>query len=357
MTVRAGNRKRACRVTIPTMATNPVLPDSTTNLVFVDVEMPGITRHKAGRGWYYRDAKGARITDAAEIARLNAIALPPAYTDTWYCPAPNGHILATGIDARGRKQYRYHPQFRARREGEKYDRTAEFGRLLPLVRKRVETDLKQPQPTCERALASVVRLLDTTLIRIGNERYAKENGSFGASTLRMKHVSVTGTTLRLRYKAKSGKHHAMTVTDRGLARFVKKMQDLPGQHLFQYLADDGDPRPVTSCDVNAYLRETMGADFTAKHFRTWHASAIAFEELAETREILGVKALMQRVSDMLGNTPTVARASYVHPRVLDLVDVQEDWRAGLVLPRRTRWLSRHERGLIELLDEQTRPEG
>jgi DNA topoisomerase-1 len=333
------------------MATTPVLPDSMTNLVFVDDEMPGITRHKAGRGWYYRDAKGTRITDRAEIARLNAIALPPAYTDTWYCPAPNGHILATGIDARGRKQYRYHPDFRAQREGEKFDRTAEFGRLLPLVRKRVETDLKQPQPTYERALASVVRLLDTTLIRIGNECYARDNGSFGASTLRMKHVSVTGTTLRLRYKAKSGKHHAMTVTDRGLARFVKKMQDLPGQHLFQYLADNGDPRPVSSGDVNAWLRETMGADFTAKHFRTWHASAIAFEELAEACETIGIRALMQRVSDVLGNTPTVARASYVHPRVIDLVEVQDEWRAGLILPRRTRWLSRHERGLIELLGE------
>jgi DNA topoisomerase-1 len=335
------------------MASNPIAKDKARSLVFVDDEMPGITRHKAGRGWYFRDAPGNRITDRAEIVRLNAIALPPAYTDTWYCPAPNGHILATGMDARGRKQYRYHPDFRAQRDGEKFGSTSEFGRMLPLVRKRVESDLKAVHPTFERALASVVRLLDTTFIRIGNERYAKENGSFGASTLRMKHVTVTGTSLRLRYRAKSGKNQEMTVSDRGLVRFVKKMQDLPGQHLFQYLGDDGDPRPVTSCDVNAYLRETMGADFTAKHFRTWHASAIAFEELACARDDLGIKTLMQRVSDMLGNTPTVARASYVHPRVIDLVEVQDEWRSGLLLPRRTRWLTRHERGLIAFLDESS----
>ncbi len=335
------------------MATNPIPSANPEHLVFVDDEMPGITRHKAGRGWYYRDAAGTRINDRAEIARLNSIALPPAYIDTWYCPAPNGHILATGIDARGRKQYRYHPDFRAQREGEKFDSSGSFGRMLPLVRKRVDADLKAPQPTYERALASVVRLLDTTFIRIGNERYAKENGSFGASTLRMKHVSVTGTTLRLRYLAKSGKRREMTVSDRGLARFVKKMQDLPGQHLFQYLGDDGEPRPVTSCDVNAYLRETMGADFTAKHFRTWHASVIAFEELASARKPIGIKPLMQRVSDMLGNTPTVARASYVHPRLIELVAVQSEWRAGLCLPRRTRWLSRYERGLIEFLEDCT----
>ncbi len=331
------------------MATTRIMTASADHLVFVDEDMPGLTRHKAGRGWYYRDAAGKRITDRAEITRLNAIALPPAYIDTWYCPAPNGHILATGMDARGRKQYRYHPDFRAQRDGEKFGGTAGFGRMLPLVRKRVEADLKALQPTFECALASVVRLLDSTFIRIGNEQYAKQNGSFGASTLRMKHVKLKGSTLRLRYRAKSGVQREMTVSDRGLARFVRKMQDLPGQNLFQYLGEDGAARPVTSCEVNAYLRETMGADFTAKNFRTWHASVIAFEALASAREPVGIKLLMQQVSDMLGNTPTVARASYVHPRVLDLVDVQEEWRAGLVLPRRTRWLSRYERGLIELL--------
>jgi DNA topoisomerase-1 len=334
------------------MATNPLSSGKPPKLIFVDDELPGITRHKAGRGWYYRDPESKRIGDKAEIARLNAIALPPAYTDTWYCPAANGHILATGMDARGRKQYRYHPDFRAQRENEKFDGTVAFGRMLPLVRTRVESDLKAPRPTCERALASVVRLLDTTFIRIGNERYARENGSFGASTLRMRHVSVTGSRLRLRFRAKSGKRREMTVSDKGLARFVKKMQDLPGQQLFQYLVDSGDPRPVTSCDVNAYLRETMGADFTAKHFRTWHASAIAFEELADADDRITIQAVTQQVSDLLGNTPTVARASYVHPRVIDLVDRQEEWREGLRLPRRTRWLSRHERGLIELLDSE-----
>jgi DNA topoisomerase-1 len=321
-------------------------------LVFVDDDLPGITRHKAGRGWGYRDASGDRITDRDEIDRLNSIALPPAYVSEWFCPAPNGHILATGIDAKGRKQYRYHPDFRAMRDGEKFGGTAAFGRMLPLVRKRVEDDLKSPQPTYERALASVVRLLDSTFIRIGNEQYAKANGSFGASTLRMKHVQLKGNTLRLRYKAKSGIQREMTVSDRGLARFVRKMQDLPGQNLFQYLDDDSTARPVTSCDVNDYLRETMGAEFTAKNFRTWHASVIAFEELACASENIGIKPLMQRVSDMLGNTPTVARASYVHPRILDLVARQEEWRGALHLPRQTRWLSRYERGLIAMLESE-----
>jgi len=319
-------------------------------LIYCDDSLPGLTRRKAGRGWAYFDAKGRRIADRDVIDRLNRIALPPAYRDAWFCPAENGHLLATGIDARGRKQYRYHPDFRAAKEGEKFDRTAEFGRLLPLVRKRVEDDLKSPRLTRERALASVVRLLDTGGIRVGNEAYVKDNKSFGATTLRMRHAEVEGNVLKLRFKAKSGKLCEMRVTDRGLARFVKRMQDLPGQNLFQYLDDDGEAQPVGSEEVNAYLREAMGEDFTAKHFRTFHASAIALQALAEGEGGLTVKALAEEVADRLGNTPAIARKSYIHPAVLGLLDSQLKWRAGLKLPRETRWLSRYERALIDLLE-------
>ena len=326
--------------------------DPAARLVFVDDSLPGITRRRAGKGWRYFDTAGLPLKDPAEVARLNAIALPPAYRDAWFCPAPNGHILATGFDDKGRKQYRYHPDFRAAREAEKFDGYVAFGKLLPLVRQRVEADLAGRALTLERAVASVVRLLDTGGIRIGNEAYVKTNRSFGATTLRMRHADLKGQTLRLRFKAKSGKTCDMKVSDRSLARFVKRMQDLPGQHLFQYLGDDGTPRPVTSGDVNGYLRETMGEDFTAKHFRTWHASVLGFELLAGARDRLSLKEMMQQVSQRLSNTPAIARKSYVHPEVIALVEQQEEWRKGLVLPRRSRWLSRAERALIAFLEQQ-----
>lgn len=326
----------------------------TARLIHVDDSLPGITRRKSGRGWAYRDAQGIRITDREEIDRLNAIGLPPAYIDAWFCPAPNGHILATGVDARGRKQYRYHPAFRTAREGEKFDGCARFGHLLPLVRKRVDDALRDPTPSRERCIASVVRLLDSGAIRVGNEAYAKDNQSFGATTLRMRHVAVKGSELRLRFKAKSGKLREMRITDRSLARFVKKMQDLPGQNLFQYLDAAGEACAIGSADVNAWLRETMGDDFTAKNFRTWHASALGFGLLAEADHPLSLKELLAGVSDHLGNTPAIARKSYVHPAVLTLVEGQQDWRAGLRLPRATQWLSRTERGLIALLEDGPR---
>lgn len=319
-------------------------------LVHVDDGLPGITRKKAGRRWAYFDTDGERITDREEIDRLNKIALPPAYTDAWFCPDPNGHILATGFDDKGRKQYRYHPDYRTHQEAEKFDRTAEFGRLLPKLRKRVERDLAGTVLSRERAIASVVRLLDLGVVRVGNESYAKSNNSFGATTLRMRHVTVSGKTVKLRFKAKSGKLAEVAVTDRRLAHFVRKMDDLPGQNLFQYLGDDGEVHAVGSAEVNDYLGETMGEHFTAKNFRTWHASAIAFGLLAHAKRPLTLKALMEEVSDKLGNTPAIARKSYVHPAVVALVDRQQKWRASLKLPRKTKWLSREERGLLELLE-------
>lgn len=326
------------------MAANPP------RLIYVDDDMPGITRKGAGRGWAYYGPTGDLITDPAEKKRLNAIALPPAYRDAWFCPADNGHILATGIDDRGRKQYRYHPDFRTWRESEKFDGMRAFGGLLALVRKRVESDLAVRSLTRERAIASVVRLLDLGFVRIGNASYARENKSFGATTLRRRHAELKGATLTLSFKAKSGKRRVVTVTDRALSRYVKTMQDLPGQNLFRYIDEDGAGHDVGSGDVNAYLAETMGEPFTAKNFRTWHASVLAFSRLAGASEALTIKALMEDVSDRLGNTPAIARSSYVHPAVVALVEGQEAWREGLRLPRSTKWLSREERGLLELLE-------
>lgn len=320
-------------------------------LVYVDDQGLGITRKKAGRGWAYFDPAGKRISDRAEIDRLNAVALPPAYKNAWFCPNSCGHLLATGIDARGRKQYRYNPEFRARQEAEKFDGCAEFGRLLPKVRKRVAKDLARRSLSRERAVASVIRLLDLGGIRVGNESYAKANKSFGATTLRRRHAKVVGGTLRLRFKAKSGQLRECSITDRSLARFVRAVQDLPGQHLFQYLDGEGEAHPVGSEDVNAYLREAMGEPFTAKNFRTWHASVLALRLLAEAERPLTLKELAGEVGKQLGNTPAMARKSYIHPAVIALVERQQKWRAKLKLPRESKWLDRYERALIKLLEK------
>jgi DNA topoisomerase-1 len=320
-------------------------------LEYVDDQGPGITRKKAGHGWAYFDPKGKRITDRDEIDRLNRIALPPAYTQAWFCSKDCGHLLATGIDARGRKQYRYNPEFRMLQEAEKFDGCADFGRLLPKVRKQVAKDLAKRSLSRERAVASVVRLLDLGAIRVGNESYAKANKSFGATTLRRRHAKVSGGKLKLRFKAKSGQLREATISDRSLARFVREVQDLPGQHLFQYLDEAGEAHPVGSGDVNTYLCEAMGEHFTAKNFRTWHASVRAFCLLAEAERPLTLKELAGEVGAHLGNTPAMARKSYIHPAVIALVERQQKWRAKLKLPRAGKWLSRYERALIRLLEK------
>jgi DNA topoisomerase-1 len=324
---------------------------SNSTLVYVDDSLPGIMRRRFRGKWAYFLPDGARITDRREIDRLNRVGLPPAYTDCWFCPADNGHILATGYDARGRKQYRYHPDFRNEREAEKFDGCARFGRLLPLVRQRVAGDVNSRGLTRERAIASVVRLLDTGGIRIGNEHYARTNSSFGATTLRMRHVRVSGERLKLRFRAKSGLLREMQITDRSLSRFVKAMGDLPGQQLFQYLDDDGEPQPVSSTDVNAYIRETMGADFTAKHFRTWRASAVAFDALIRPPTGFSLTMLVELVASSLGNTPAIARKSYIHPSIIALAQSDhEAFRKAMRLPRATRWMTRTERALVEHLE-------
>ncbi|WP_116091548.1 DNA topoisomerase IB [Sphingomonas crusticola] len=327
---------------------------SSSRLRHVDDKTAGITRKRAGHGWAYFASSGERITNRDEIDRLNAIALPPAYTNAWYCPFANGHIQATGIDARGRKQYRYHVDFRAAQEADKYERCADFGRALPKLRAKVDADLAGRKLARDTVIAAVVRLLDLGHIRVGNEAYAKENKSFGATTLRNRHAKVTGGKLRLEYIGKSGKKQRLTIEDRRLAAIVRRTQDLPGQHLFEYLDDDGAPQPVGSAEVNDYIRDATGGDFTAKHFRTWGASLLAFEHILSTAKDgrPGLKAMLEAVAAALGNTPAISRKSYVHPALIELCrggDASE--LCTLKLPRATQWLDSHERALIAFLDE------
>lgn len=322
-------------------------------LRYCDDSRPGITRRKVGHGWGYWDAGGQRITDRDEIDRLNAVGLPPAYTDAWYCPHPNGHLQATGIDDRGRKQYRYHPEFRAAQEAAKYDRCIQFGHLLPKLRARIEADLRKRSLSKERAVAAVVRLLDRGHVRVGNEGYAKANKSFGATTLRKRHAKLDGRALKLQYRAKSGRLRTLTLTDGSLLNFVKKCQDLPGQQLFGWLDEEGETHPVTSTDVNDYIRDAMGDEFTAKHFRTWGASVIAFEALASADDHIGLNTMLDPVTQALGNTLAIARKSYVHPDLIALAkdrEAQAAFRKTLRLPRATRYLTRAERGLIAFLE-------
>jgi DNA topoisomerase-1 len=320
-------------------------------IVYSDDSEPGIARRKVRHGWGYWDAHGKRITDRAEIDRLNAIGLPPAYTDAWFCPDPAGHIQAVGWDDRGRKQYRYHPDFREAREAEKYELCAEFGRRLPKLRKRVAADLRHRKMDKDRAIAAVVRLLDLGFVRVGSECYVKSNRSYGATTLRKRHADLDGRVLKLRYKAKSGKVRTLTIADGSLIRFVRNCQDLPGQHLFGWVDDEGEAHPVSSTDVNDYIHDAMGEAFTAKHFRTWGASALAFEALATADHDISLKTMIEPVTAALGNTPAIARKSYVHPRLIDLAKSgQAAFRAGLALPRTTTYLTRIERGLIAFLE-------
>lgn len=321
-------------------------------LCYVDDSTPGITRRRHGRYWQYFDAKGNRITDRDEIDRLNAVGMPPAYEECWFCPKPNGHVQAVGYDAKGRKQYRYHPDFRAQQETLKYERLAEFGRKLPKLRKRIEEDIAGKPTSREAVIAAVVRLIDSTHMRIGNEEYAKANKSFGATTLRNRHAKIERGMLKISYAGKHGLKRTVTVTDRHLARIAKRTQDLPGQHLFEFIGADGEVSPVTSTDVNDYLREVMGEDFTAKDFRTWGASAIAFNEMvsrAGEKGRLHLKSVIAPVAEALGNTAAISRKSYVHPALIEAAK-----EAGAIgerkLPRATKHLSKAERGLIEFLD-------
>ncbi|MEO6360271.1 MAG: DNA topoisomerase IB [Sphingomicrobium sp.] len=313
---------------------------------------PGITRKRVKNAWGYFDPEGKRIAVRDEIDRLNAIGLPPAYEQAWFCADPSGHLQATGVDARGRKQYRYHDDFRARRDAVKYDGLLEFGKALPRLRRRVEQDLKKRKLVRDNVLAAIVRLLDTHYIRIGNEQYARENKSFGATTLRSRHLRKRGSKLLMRFAGKHGIVHEVKISDSNLKRVVKRCQELPGQMLFQYVGDDDEPRPIGSGDVNAYIKEASGGDFTAKHFRTWSASVIAFEQLLAKADDarITVKTVVEPVAEALGNTPAISRKSYVHPSLLEAVkDAPRDPLNGIDRPRARVRLSSAEVGLLEFL--------
>jgi DNA topoisomerase I len=327
------------------------------NIRFVDDSIIGITRLKAGKTWNYVNPRGKPIKSRAEINRLNAIALPPAYKDGWFCPDPYGHIQAIGWDAKGRKQYRYHPDFRAARENDKYAQCVDFGASLPAIRRRVESDLALRDVGRASVLAAVVRLLDLGKVRIGNESYARTNKSYGATTLRKRHVKVKGHSVKLDYVGKSGKTQSVSIEDKRLAHVVRKCLDTGGLLLFEYADESGAPRAVSSTDVNQYLRDASGREFTAKHFRTWGASVIALNAaLSQTAEI-SLKSMLEPVAKALGNTPAIARKSYVHPQVIELATAARKLqKLRNARPHASKYMTSSERVLLQLLKSK-RPRG
>jgi DNA topoisomerase-1 len=344
-------------------AEQPTGPDAAelANLRYVSDDDPGITRETRGTRTVYRDTEGRVVRDSATLARIRALVIPPAWTRVWICPRPDGHIQATGRDDRGRKQYRYHPRWAQVRDAAKYGRLLAFGQALPALRRRVMRDLQKPPLSRDRVLATVIRLLETTLIRVGNEEYARTNQSFGLTTLRDRHVTITADRLRFRFRAKSGVWQEITLQDGRLARTVKRCQDLPGQVLFQYLDGDGTRQRVTSEDVNTYLREVTGAEFTAKDFRTWAGTVLAAAALQEMDVVdtaagrkKNVTRAIETVARQLGNTKAVCRRCYVHPAVLEqyldgaTLDVLRA-KAASLLVHGGRHLSREETAVLALL--------
>lgn len=309
------------------------------SLRYVSDRQGGIRRLRAGRGFTYRDAEGKPIRDPQTLERIRRLAIPPAWTDVWICASENGHLQASGRDARGRKQYRYHPRWTEVRDSAKYERLAAFAAALPKIRRRVRADLALPGIPRGKVLAVIVKLLETTFIRVGNEEYAKTNGSYGLTTMRTRHAKTSGARIRFQFRGKSGVPHTIEVTDRRLAAVVKRCQELPGQELFQYLDDSGQPQPIDSADVNDYLRQASGEDFTAKDFRTWAGTLLAAGVLCQQEAMVGevdaaeqngavdrstararkraIVDAVKRVAQQLGNTASVCRKCYIHPRVLD----------------------------------------
>ena len=310
--------------TIPELPVDPYESARVAGLRYVRDDEPGIVRKRKGDGFIYIGPDGKEVEDEATLGRIKSLVIPPAWENVWICPRANGHIQAIGRDARGRKQYRYHPLYRAVRDATKFTRMIAFGEALPTIRKRVEHDLALPGLPKNKVLATVVRLLERTCIRVGNEEYVKENGSFGLTTLRNKHVKIEGRTLRFHFKGKSGIVHDVELTDKRLARIVRECQCIPGHELFEYVDDDGAACRVTSEDVNEYLREITGQDFTAKDFRTWNGTGQAALELetlgacdCETTAKKNIVAAVKAVSQRLGNRPATCRKYYIHPAVLD----------------------------------------
>jgi DNA topoisomerase-1 len=335
----------------------PLLSDVPSDLVWCDDREPGIRRRRAGKGFTYLTSAGRRVTSESTLQRIKALAIPPAWTDVWISADASGHLQATGRDAKGRKQYRYHPQYRAHRESAKFERLYEFGLALPAIRKQIARDIRRRGMPKEKVIATVIRLLESTLVRVGNKEYARDNGSFGLTTLRDQHAKFTPTSVRLAFKGKHGIATDVTVRDRRLSRIVKQCQDLPGQVLFQYVGDDNAPHPITSTDVNEYLREVTGLPVTAKDFRTWMGTLLATSAFAalspprsETVARRAIVRVCETVGAHLGNTPTVCRSSYVHPNVIEWYrdgSLTERWRA--IPARGSTRLVEEERKLLALL--------
>jgi DNA topoisomerase-1 len=326
-------------------------------LRYVSDARPGFRRRRVGKGFGYRDTEGLPLRDRLTLARIRALAIPPAWRDVWICPVPEGHLQATGRDARGRKQYRYHPRWRAVRDETKYERLRWFGAALPRIRARVRRDLGLPGLPREKVLAIIVRLLETSFIRVGNAEYARNNGSYGLTTLRNRHVEIAGTTLRFRFQGKSGKAHTVDLSDRRLAALVKRCRELPGQDLFQYLDDAGQPQPIDSGAVNEYLQAIAGQEFTAKDFRTWAGTLIAARSLSGPEPRLGMVETAKAVARELGNTAAISRKSYIHPAVLAAhqdPELLSRWSQSEARPGTARGLCREETVLLRFL-RSTRP--
>ena len=307
-----------------TLLANSVEAAEDAGLRYVSDDQLGFSRRRKGEEFEYFDAKGKPIDDEQRLLRIKRLAIPPAWTDVWICPSPNGHIQATGRDARRRKQYRYHERWREIRDENKYDRLINFGKALPKIRRRLKKDLVLSGLPREKVLATIVQLLERSFIRVGNEEYARENKSFGLTTMQDRHVDVKGSKLRFRFRGKSGRQHEVDVTDRRIARIISNLQDLPGQSLFQYVDDQEKVRDITSQDVNEYLREITGEDFTAKDFRTWAGTVLAAIALSAAGEFetkkeakANIKNAIEAVAKILGNTPAICRQCYIHPVVLE----------------------------------------
>ena len=303
---------------------DPVASAKSAGLLYVSHESPGITRRRAGHGFVYVDPHGKVIHDEETVGRIRALVIPPAWEDVWICPSPRGHIQAVGRDARARKQYRYHDRFREIRDQTKYAHVLQFVRALPGIRRRVKRDVRRPGLPREKVLAAVVHLLESTLIRVGNEEYAHQNKSYGLTTIHNNHAKVQGSTIHFRFRGKSGIEHAVDLEDPRIAKIVRKCQDLPGEELFGYLDEDGNVRDVKSDDVNEYLKEITGEDFTAKDFRTWAGTVLAAHALAEFEQVdsqaqrkKNVVRAVEAVARRLGNTKAVCRKCYIHPRIIE----------------------------------------
>jgi DNA topoisomerase I len=359
---RSRPRSRSRQAPVPEAVNDPVESAEAAGLRYVSDTMPGIRRRKSGAGFSYVAPDGKTIRNSAELARIRALAIPPAYADVWICPTPNGHLQATGRDARGRKQYRYHQKWREVRDETKFGRILAFSETLPRLRKQVERDLGKAGLPPEKVLATVVRLLDCTSIRIGNDEYARANRSFGLTTLQDRHVEISGANIRFEFKGKSGKSHQVSLSDRRLAKIVRRCQEIPGEDLFQYIDEEGTRQTITSGDVNDYLRDISGQDFTAKDFRTWSGTKLAVAALTamgtctSQREIKSnILRAIDSVAEQLNNTRAVCRKYYVHPSVLDaytagtMLDILQDETKGNLKTQ----LDAEESAVVWLLQQQS----